>query len=114
MCECPSLFCFSFFCEHAKPKDVRVERAPAVMKTDCTSGGRGGSGARDLAAWLDLLSSHPQWQPIIRQRAGGQIWEIVREVEGGGARKGRKTGTQMEQAEVFDFLWGDCERGRER
>lgn len=60
-----------FFLEQSKPKYVRGKRAPAVMRIDCTSGGRGGSGGARLAAWLDLLSSDPQWQPIIRQSAGG-------------------------------------------
>lgn len=67
-----------------EPKDVRRGRALAVMRIDCMSGGRGGSGVRDSAARLDLLSSAPQWQPIIRQRAGGQIWEMSEEDEAKG------------------------------
>lgn len=42
----------------------------AIMRIDCTSGGRGGSRVCDSTAWLDLLSSVLPWQAIIRQRAG--------------------------------------------
>lgn len=50
---------FFFFLQAGKPKDVRRGSTPVIMRIDCTSGGRGGSGARDSAAWLDLLSSAP-------------------------------------------------------
>lgn len=91
-CAAAQRFLFFFlllFLRAGEPKDVRRGRALAVMRIDCTSGGRGGSGARDSAAWLDLLSSAPLWQPIIRQRARGQIWEMSEEEEAKG-EEGRR------------------------